>query len=176
MGSAQQFHRRVADIDSAGRRECQLERRQGCRQHDALGTFEGSVPARLRWNSDGALQRPGANLLGHPASARHRSARSDGGDSLHSVFRAERFRTDADLQRRVRNALSRCRSSLAAASNIRRISFLRNFDSRDRSIAARYPGDVSDDSDHSASGSGCAARAHSTALSPLARWFRSTTA
>ncbi len=36
-----------------------VQRRQGAREHDALGAFEDSVPAGLRGNTDGALQGSG---------------------------------------------------------------------------------------------------------------------
>jgi hypothetical protein len=93
---------------------------------------------------------------GDSARARHRASDRDGRDSLHSVLRAEGLRPDADLQRRLRHALSR-RRARGRSSSFCRLGLSGNFDPRRRRAAARRPGKVSDDSDARATGATCVA-------------------
>ena len=113
---------------------------------------------RLRRNSDRALQRSGGNLLGHSARARHRAAARDGDDAVRSLLCAERLRPDADLQRRLHDALSRRRAALAAAAAVRRFSVAGDQHPGRRRSAARHSGESAAAADARAPDSGSASR------------------
>src|SRR2546429_7792630 len=139
-----------------------------------MGAIESSLPAWLRGNPNGTLQRPGADLLGHSPRARRHPLDRDGDDSVHTLFRTERLWPDADFQRRVRNALPGGSPSLAAVARIRWFDGTGYFNFGNRRAAPRYPGKIPAAADVGAANSTCAAGAHSATLSSLAGWVRST--
>ena len=58
LDSKEQFHNCIVNARAFGGSRRNLERRQSSGQHDAVGAFQDSFSPGLRWNPDGALQRP----------------------------------------------------------------------------------------------------------------------
>src|ERR1700730_12502132 len=107
-----------------------------------MGTLEDPLFAGIRWNINGALQRPGAYLLGFTTSARHHTPGRHGDHSIYSLLCAKGFRPDADLQRRLCDGLSGGSSTMAAVVGVRGFSNAGDFDFGYWRSAARYPGEI----------------------------------
>src|SRR6185503_19293403 len=120
------------------------------------------------------LQRSRRDLLGHSARTRHRAARGDGADSVYSLLRLERLWADADLQWRLCDLVPRCSKTLATVTCLRRIGVPGDRDPGCRRAAARYSREGAAVAHGGSANSSSATVSHSAALSPLARWFRST--